>query len=134
MTPPKDQGANAEKSDGSLLELVRPVLVTDQTSLTKGQRKESKKYSQRRSRQVQASTRSTSSSDVDHQCLMAKSKKEDAQGVDQIKVIKKEFECLKLNYASLVSKSEVSFANSSSRIDSLEKENQNAQSQFGEAL
>ena len=65
---------------------------------------------------------------------MAKSKKEDAQGVDQIKVIKKEFECLKLNYASMVSKSEVSFANSSSRIDSLEKENQNAQSQFGEAL
>ena len=45
VTPPKDQGANVEKSDGSLLELVRPVLVTDQTSLTRGQRKESKKYS-----------------------------------------------------------------------------------------
>ena len=124
MTPPKDQGANAEKSDGSLLELVRPVLVTDQTSLTKGQRKESKKYSQRRSRQVQASTRSTSSSDVDHQCLMAKSNKGDAQEIDQIKAIRNELECLKLNYDFLVSKLEASSANSSHRIDSLQKENQ----------
>ena len=40
------------------------------------------------------------------------------------KVIRKEIECLKLNYDFLVRKSEASSANSSYRIDSLHKENQ----------
>ena len=35
MTPPEDQGAKTVKSAGSQLELVRPVLVTGQTSLTR---------------------------------------------------------------------------------------------------
>ena len=50
--------------------------------------------------------------------------KEDVQEVEQIKAIRKEIECLKLNYDFLVSKSEASSANSSYRIDSLQKENQ----------
>ena len=55
---------------------------------------------------------------------MAKGNKEHIQEVEQIKVIRKEFECLKLNYDLLVSKSETSSANSSYCIDSLQKENQ----------
>jgi predicted nucleic acid-binding Zn-ribbon protein len=55
---------------------------------------------------------------------MAYSNKEDVQAVDQIKAIRKEPECLKLNYDFLVSKSEASSTNSSHRIDSLQKENQ----------
>ena len=122
VTPHDDQGAKTAISAGSLLEAARPVCKTGQTGPTKGQRKESKKCSHRRSRQVSAG--SASSSDVDHQCLMANSNKEDVQAVDQIKAIRKELECLKLNYDFLVSKSEASSANSSHRIDSLQKENQ----------
>ena len=70
------------------------------------------------------SSGSASSSDVDHQCLMDNSNKEDVQAVDEIKAIRKELECLKLNYDFLVRKSEVSSANSSLRIDSLQKKNQ----------
>ena len=55
---------------------------------------------------------------------MAKGNKEDVQEVEQIKAIRKELECLKLNYDLLISKSETSSANSSHRIDSLQKENQ----------
>ena len=55
---------------------------------------------------------------------MAKGNKEDVQEVEQIKAIRKELECLKLNYDLLVSKSETSSANSSYCIDSLQKENQ----------
>ena len=111
-------------SAGSLLEPVRSIHVIGQTGLTRGQRKESKKCSRRRSRQVQVAAGSTSSSDIDHQCLMDKSNKGDAQEINQIKVIRKVLECLKLNYDFLVSKLEASSANSSHRIDSLQKENQ----------
>ncbi|RLN08382.1 hypothetical protein C2845_PM11G06530 [Panicum miliaceum] len=38
---------------------------------------------------------------------MAKSKKEDAQGVDQIKTFKKELESLKITYASLEKENQV---------------------------
>ena len=55
---------------------------------------------------------------------MAKGNKEHVQEVEQIKAIRRELECLKLNYDFLVSKSEASSANSSHRIDSLQKENQ----------
>jgi len=55
---------------------------------------------------------------------MDNSNKEDVQAVDEIKAIRKELECLKLNYGLLVSKSETSSANSSYCIDSLQKENQ----------
>ena len=103
MTPSKDQRAKSSESAGSLLEPVRPVPVTGQTGLIRGQRKESKKCSRRRSRQAQVSTRPSSSSDDVHTCLMAKNEKE--QGVDQIKAFKKELENLKLNYTSLVSES-----------------------------
>ena len=117
-----DQGARSKMSTGSLLEPVRPVCKTGQTDPIRGQRKESKKSSRRRSRQV--SVGSASSSDVDHQCLMANGNKEHVQEVEPIKAIRKELECLKLNYDLLISKSETSSANSSHRIDSLQKENQ----------
>ena len=55
---------------------------------------------------------------------MANGNKEHVQEVEQIKAIRKELECLKLNYDILVSKSEASSAKSSHRIDSLQKENQ----------
>ena len=55
---------------------------------------------------------------------MAKGNKEHVQEVEQIKAIRRELECLKLNYGLLVSKSETSSANSSYCIDSLQKENQ----------
>jgi len=122
VTSHDDQGARSKKSAGSLLEPVRPVCKTGQTGPIRGQRKESKKCSRRRSRQV--SVGSASSSDVDHQCLMANGNKEHVQEVEPIKAIRKELECLKLNYDFLVSKSEVSSATSSHRIDSLQKENQ----------
>ncbi|RLN03651.1 hypothetical protein C2845_PM13G17720 [Panicum miliaceum] len=124
MTPPEDQGAKAEGSAGSLLEPVRPVHVTGQTGMTRERRKESKKSSRRQSRQTQVSTRPSSPSDDGHTCLMAKNKKEDAQGGYQIEAFKKELESLKLTYASLVSKSEAFSTNSLARKDSLEKENQ----------
>jgi len=54
---------------------------------------------------------------------MANGNKEHVQEVEQIKSITKELECLKLNYDFLVSKSEASSANSSHRIDSLQKKN-----------
>lgn len=69
VTSHDDQGARSKKSAGSLLEPIRPVCNTGQTGPIRGQRKESKKCSRRRSRQVSAG--SASSSDVDHQCLMA---------------------------------------------------------------
>lgn len=122
VTLHEDQGARTAKSAGSLLEPVRPVCKTGQTGPTRGQCKESKKCSHRRSRQVLAE--SASSSDVDHQCLMAKDNKEHIQEDEQIKAIRKELECLKLNYDFLISKSEASSANSSHCIDSLQKENQ----------
>ena len=75
-----DQGRKGAKSAGSLLEPIRPVCVTGQTGLTRGHRKESKKCSRRRSRQARASYESTSSSDVDHNCLTAEIKKGDNQG------------------------------------------------------
>ena len=74
VTSHDDQGARTAMSTGSLFEPVRPVGKTSQTGPTRGQRKESKKCSRRRSRQV--SVGSASSSDVDHQCLMAKGNKE----------------------------------------------------------
>ena len=55
---------------------------------------------------------------------MANGNKEHVQEVEQIKAIRKELECLKLNYGLLVSKSEISSANSSYCIDSLQKKNQ----------
>ena len=55
---------------------------------------------------------------------MANGNKEHVQEIEQIKTIRKELECLKRNYDFLVSKSEASSANSSRRIDSLQKENQ----------
>jgi len=55
---------------------------------------------------------------------MVNGNKEHTQEVKQIKAIRKELECLKLNYDFLVSKSEASSANFSYRIDSLQKENQ----------
>ena len=55
---------------------------------------------------------------------MAKGNKEHVQEVEQIKAIRRELECLKLNYDLLVSKSEASSASSSYRIDSLQKKNQ----------
>ena len=122
MTSHDDQGARSKKSAGSLLEPVRPVCKTGQTGPIRMQHKESKKCSRRRSRQVSAG--SASSSDVDHQCLMAKGNKEHVQEVEQIKAIRRELECLKLNYDLLVSKSEASSASSSYRIDSLHKQNQ----------
>jgi len=122
VTSHDDQGARSKKSAGSLLEPVRPVFNTGQTGPIRGQRKESQKCSRRRSRQV--SVVSASSSDVDHQCLMANGNKEHVQEVEPIKAIRKELECLKLNYDFLVSKSEASSATSSHRIDSLQKENQ----------
>ena len=73
VTPHEDQGVRTEMSTGSLLEPVRPVCKTGQTGPTRGQRKESKKCSRRRSRQITAG--SASSCDVDHQCLMAKGNK-----------------------------------------------------------
>jgi hypothetical protein len=122
VTLHEDQGARIAMSAGSLLELVRPVSKTGQTGPTRGQRKESKKCSRRRSRQVSA--RSASSSNVDHQYLIAKGNKEHVQEVEQIRAIRKELKCLKINYDFLVSISEASSANSSYRIDSLQKENQ----------
>ena len=62
---------------------------------------------------------------------MANSNKEDVQAVDQIKAIRKELECLKLNYDFLVSKSEASSANSSHRIDSLQNEDQVLKAKLG---
>ena len=62
---------------------------------------------------------------------MAKGNKEDVQEVEQIKAIRKEFECLKLNYDLLVSKSKTSSANSSHRIDSLQNEDQVLKAKLG---
>ena len=75
VTSSNDQGRKEKKSASSLLEPVRPVCVTGQTSLTRGQHKESKKCSRWRSRQARASYESTSSSDVHHKCLTAELKK-----------------------------------------------------------
>ena len=61
---------------------------------------------------------------------MANGNKEHVQEIEQIKTIRKELECLKRNYDFLVSKSEASSANSSRRIDSLQKENQMLKAQF----
>ena len=47
VTPPEDQGEKSTESTGSLLELVRLVLVTGQTGLTKDKSRQSKKCSQR---------------------------------------------------------------------------------------
>ena len=124
MTTSDDQGRKERKYSGSLLEPVRPVCVTGHTGLTRERRKESKECSRRRSRQAQGSAESTSSSDVDHKCLTAESKKEDSQGVNQAIKFKEELDRLKIIYASLVRKSENLSTNSLSRIDSLEKENQ----------
>ena len=55
---------------------------------------------------------------------MAKGNKEHVQEVEQIRAIRKELKCLKINYDFLVSKSEASSASSSYRIDSLQKKNQ----------
>ena len=55
---------------------------------------------------------------------MAKGNKEHVQEVEQIKAIRRELECLKLNYDLLVSKSEASSASSSYHIDSLQKKSQ----------
>ena len=52
VTSSDDQGRKETRSAGSLLEPVRPVCVTDQTGLTRGRRKESKKCSRRQSRQA----------------------------------------------------------------------------------
>ena len=82
VTPPEDQGAETVKAAGSQLEPVRLVLVTGQTGLTKDKSRQSKKWSQRWSRQAQPSSKSTSSSEVDHKCLMAKSKKEIKENED----------------------------------------------------
>ena len=54
---------------------------------------------------------------------MAKDNKEHIQEDEQIKAIREELEYLKLNYDFLISKSEASSANSSHRIDSLQKKN-----------
>ena len=62
---------------------------------------------------------------------MAKGNKEDVQEVEQIKAIRKEFECLKLNYDLLVSKSKTSSANSSHRIYSLQNEDQVLKAKLG---
>jgi len=63
--------------------------------------------------------------------LMAKGNKEDVQEVEQIKSIRKEFECLKLNYDLLVRKSKTSSANSSHRIDSLQNKDQVLKAKLG---
>ena len=100
VAPSDDQGRKGAKSAGSLWEPVRPVCMTGQTGLTRGQRKESKKCSRRRSRHARASYESTSSNDVDHKCLTAEIKKGDNQGVEQAMKFKEELDKLKIIYAS----------------------------------
>jgi hypothetical protein len=97
-TPPEDQGAKEDKSAGSLLEPVRPVTLTGQTGQTRNQRKKSKKCSRRRSRQARASAESTSSSDVDHKCLTARTNektKEDEVQIKAVKALNQELEKIK---------------------------------------
>ena len=106
VTPPKGQGAKFTESVASLLEPVRPVLVTGQTGLTRDNRRQSKKYSRRRSRQAQPPSRSTYLSEVDHKCLMAKRKKRikgnEDQRVEAIKALTQDLKKIKLEQASLV--------------------------------
>ena len=98
VTSHDDQGARSKKSAGSLLEPVRPVFNTGQTGPIRGQRKESKKCSHRRSRQGLVG--SASSSDVGHMCMMAKSKKKAKEDEDQrvgtIKALTQELEKIKV--------------------------------------
>jgi len=130
MTSPEDQGAKSTESASSQVEPVRLVLVT---GLTRDKRKQSKKCSQRRSRQAQPSSRSTSSSEVDHKCLMAKSKKmikeDEDQKVEAIKALTLDLEKIKLEQASLIqrynelSNDYANVTNSIACVASLEKEN-----------
>jgi len=60
---------------------------------------------------------------------MAKNEKE--QGVDQMKAFKKKLENLKLNYTSLVSKSQTFSTNSLSRIVFIGEGESSAQSKIG---
>ena len=104
VTPPEDQRAKSIESAGSLVESVRPVTLTGQTGLIKNQRKKSKKCSRRRSRQARASAESTSSSDVDHKCLMARTNEktnEDKVQIEAIKALDQELEKIKQEQASL---------------------------------
>ena len=126
VTPLEGQGAKFIESAGSLLELIRPVLVTGQTGLTRDNHRQSKKCSRRRSRQAQPSSRSTSSSEVDHKCLMAKSKKmikeDEDQKVEAIKALTLDLEKIKLEQASLIQRyNELSndYANATNSITSV---------------
>ena len=105
VTPSEEQGAESTGFAGSQWEPARPVHVTSQTGLTRNQKKKSKKYFRRRSRQAQASEMSTSSSDADNKCLMAKINemaKEDKFQVKVIKAVTQELEMIKFEQASLV--------------------------------
>ena len=87
-----------------------------------------------RSRQEQVSSKSTSSRDVDHKCLMAKnnkkSKEDEDQRIEIIKTLTQNLEKIKLEQASLVqryhelSNNYANATNSVIRVASLEKENQ----------
>ena len=132
-TPPEDQGVKSIESAGFLLEPVRSITLTGQTGLTRNQKKKSKKYSRRRSRQAQASEMSASSSDVDNKCLIAKIKemaKEDKFQVRVIKALTQELEMIKQEQDSLaqryhkLSNDYANVTNSSICVASLEKENQ----------
>src|SRR6185437_7000731 len=87
-------------------EPVRPVLVIGQTGMTRDKRRQRKKWSQRRSRQAEPLSRSTSSSEVDHKCLMAKGKKmikeDENQKVEAIKALTLDLEKIKLEQTSLI--------------------------------
>ena len=133
MTPPEEQGAESIESTGSQLELVRPVHVT---GLTRKQKKKSKKCSQRRSRQAQASEMSASSSDVDNKCLMARINemtKEDEFQVKVIKALTQELEMIKQEQDSLAQRYHVlsnyyaNATNLSICVASLEERKPNAQ-------
>ena len=106
---------------------------TGQTGLTRNQKKKSKKCSRRRSRQARASAESTSSSDVDHKCLMAEINemaKEDEVQIEAIKALNQELEEIKQENASLaqryheLSNDYTNATKSVIRVASLEKENQ----------
>ena len=109
---------------------------TGQTGLTRNQKKKSKKCSRRRSRQVQASEMSASSSDVDNKCLMARINemaKEDEFQVKVIKALTQELEMIKQEQPSLaqryheLSNDYGNATNSSICVASLEEKKSNAQ-------
>ena len=104
VTPPEDQGAESTKSASSQVELVRLVSGIGRTGLPRDRHRQSKKCSRRRSKQAKASEMSTSSSDVDNKCLIAKINEMTKENEFQVKVIKaltQELKMIKQEQASL---------------------------------